>query len=842
MRIGDRTIFHQRPLKPAVLGQCGFFPEEKRAYKALPSFQRYRLYQEAHNLTWSTPDEKNELIDHPHARDEIITLLRQPTAKNGSVTFGKMKKILKNLDLMADVQTFNFESEKRKGLQGDLTANALQQEDRVGPQWHEWSLDKQDAFVSLLLSDLEDDQVHARLIKEYGLTAAAAELCMQAPLPEGTASSSAKAARLLLDLMHEENLRQPDAIERAAQRDDGFINPYTRSREGEILSELPYYGDAFADGRHIIPGTRRTEDQGNDLKYYGGITNPTVHIGLNQIRWVTNSLIKRYKHPVSIGIELARDLPMGKDGRSELEKEQNANQARNEKHDEALKEHGQRISRDNRLRLRLWEELEDHYCPFSGKKISKAELFSDEIEIEHLLPYSQTLDDSYANKVICFREANRLKGNRTPYEAFSDSQIYSWNEIYARAQRLPESKKWRFEADAMDKWHKGEGGDFTSRHLNDTRYIGRLAREYLECICDRPRIDVVTGRLTSILRSHWGLNKVLGDDGQKNRDNHRHHAVDAIVIALTTKGMIQKVAKLARQGDDVTSDRLFTERLPDPWPNYRQDIQERVGRIIISHRAKRKWPRPGATTDRLHEDTAYGLVRDMPAKKGFTNVVTRWSIDKFEKRKNVEAIRDEHLQGLFLAEYDRAVAAGEKVVDVLKKFAQGRGIRRLRMVQSMRDPIILKNHGGKAYKALQGGGNWATEIYEMPPSTKKAGTWVGVVVSTYQANQAEFRPGMTARPHPAARLVMRLQIDDCLQIEENGRKRLVRVQKMSKGQVIFADLHEANVAARDSNKEDSFSYIYKTAGSLQKCKARRVHISPTGQISFENRRRRNGLA
>ena len=229
------------------------------------------------------------------------------------------------------------------------------------------------------------------------------------------------------------------------------------------------------------------EDEHDERKYYGGVTNPTVHIALNQIRQVVNELISRYGHPTSIAIELGRDLPAGKEGRSEIEKEQAENQKRNAWLDGVLRENGQLSNQGNRLRLLLWEELNEdpngRLCPFSGDRIGLTDLFNGSAQIEHLIPFSRSLDDSRANKVICTQKANQDKGNQTPYEAFGDSPNgYVWEEIFERVKNLSKPKQWRFQKDAMEIWSR-DYSDFTARHLNDTRYIGRLAREYLECIC-----------------------------------------------------------------------------------------------------------------------------------------------------------------------------------------------------------------------------------------------------------------------------------------------------------------------------------------------------------------------
>ena len=442
---------------------------------------------------------------------------------------------------------FNLETEKRKSLDGNLTSNLMQRAGLVGLDWHNWPLEKQDDFIAIILDDtLDDEEVRAKLIQEYGLTETAAAACTDAPLIDSAAQLSLEAVRLLMEKMCNGYCIQPDAVQKVAQEHSEFRNPFTHAREGELLDELPYYGEAVQG--HIIPGKGDEKHYQNKI---GMVTNPTVHIAMNQIRHVLNEIIRAHGRPYSIAIELGRELPVGADGRKEIDKQQAENQEINNKLNNKLREQKQEPNHDNRLRLRLWEELApnpiERCCLFSGKRIGIADLFNGNTQIDHLIPFSVSLDDSRSNKVVCTRQANRDKGNQTPFQAFGKSpEPYDWDDIFRRSRLLPESKQWRFQENALEIWRRDYADDFLARHLNDTRYIGRLAKEYLENVCPFNRIDVLTGRLTALLRGHWGLNSALGEDQErKNRDDHRHHAVDAIVIAMTNRAMLQKVSTAA---------------------------------------------------------------------------------------------------------------------------------------------------------------------------------------------------------------------------------------------------------------------------------------------------------
>ena len=848
-------IFWQRPLKPQAIGQCSYISGEKRAFKAMPSFQRYRIYQDINSLEWISISDgsKYRLRDYPDARDVIIEMLEKPTVKIGNVTFKNIRKQIQKIGIDESKFTFNYETLNRKGFDGNLTSNLMQREECVGPEWHKWSLDKQDQFIAIILNDdFTDEEALDLLIKDYGLSKENTRECLNAHLPEGTANLSMKAAHLLLEKMKSDYCLQSEAVQQVAKKVKGFLNPFTRASEGELVGKLPFYGKWFSEtGRHIIPGSNNPNDKHDDLKYFGGVTNPTVHISLNQIRNVVNELIGYYGRPCSIAIELGRELPLGKKKLDEIKSENKKHQDLNEKIDDELKENGVLINRENRIRLKLWYRLDQNdisgrKCPFTGEGIGIADLFNGNAQIEHLIPFSYSLDDSMANKVICTRKANVDKGNQTPFEAFGKNPSgYNWLDILKRASKLPDATQWRFNEDAKEKW-KNDNKDFLARHLNDTRYIGRLAKEYLEAICPHNKIDVLTGRLTALLRKHWGLNSILTPTNsqlkeadnksfKKNREDHRHHAVDAIVIGMTTRSILQKVHTQARKAEKEYPDALLPKlknrkSAIDPWNGFRDDVIEIVDKIIVSHKPKRKklFKKVNgkiykSTSSQLHNDTAYGIISFNDAKP--SEVVVRKPIEAFIKKpESLGCIRDVALRKEFEDAYAKDIENG------IRGLAGERDIKNVRCVEKL-SVIPIKDKEGNVYKAFKGDSNWGCEIYEYPEGHPKAGKWEGVIISTFQANQASFQPGTTSRPHPSARLVMRLQINDYVQIEKEAKNSIVRVVKLSKNGICFANPNEANVDARNRDKNDPFKYLSKNIQPLQKLNARKLHISPAGRIS-----------
>jgi CRISPR-associated endonuclease Csn1 len=143
--------------------------------------------------------------------------------------------------------------------------------------------------------------------------------------------------------------------------------------------------------------------------------------------------------------------------------------------------------------------------------------------------------------------------------------------------------------------------DFVSRQMNDTAYIAREVRQYLQCLYPGDRqlreqkVKAVRGGTTFELRWQWGLDSILGAPGliRKERKDLRHHAIDAIVIALTNEKRLAQLARRNRRSGDSATD--FA-----PWANFWQDVKSAVENVNVSHRVRRK------VRGQLHDETHYG--------------------------------------------------------------------------------------------------------------------------------------------------------------------------------------------------------------------------------------------
>lgn len=786
LRLRD-VLLHQRPLKPVKPGRCTLLPEEERAPLALPSTQRFRIYQELNNLHILLPDLREQALT-PAQRDMLAGLLES----KDKLSFTAMTKALK----LPGTTKFNLEDIKRDSLHGNKTSAILSKPEHFGKAWSGFDLDRQDEIVTRLLDEASESALIDWLQRHTGVDEAQAEKIANVRLPEGYGGLGRTALSRILPVLTAEVVTYDKAVIRAGFDSHSALSHALQT--GEIMESLPYYGDPLR--RHVA---FEKENPRNDEERYGKIANPTVHIGLNQVRAVVNGLLREYGHPEQIVIEVARELKLSRERRLEIQREQKERQDLNDKHvEEACRVLGREPAtldkakrRELSQKMQLWVELNpknvaDRCCPYTGETISIERLLSSEVEIEHILPFSMTLDDSMNNKTVAMRRANRVKGNQTPYAAFGKTPQpgFDYEAILSRAAAMPANKKKRFAVDGHQQWLKDDK-DFLARALNDTAYLSRIAREYLTCICPHDKVRVIPGRMTAMLRGKFGLNKLLSGNESKNRNDHRHHALDAMVIGITDQGMLQRFAAASASARALALDRLVDDIEP-PWPAYREHVERALQHIVVSQKPDHGYQ--GA----MHEETAWGLLGNGQVQRRI--------------RPEDGGSRQREIKNLNVIELSDAKASHRHGVD-----ADGQA---------------------RPYKGYVGGSNDCMEIWQ----DEKTGRWKGDVISTFEAYQVIRKygeeEGWKKLRHPqwtqsGKPLVMRLMNKDYLRLEIDGAVRTMVVVKISaNGQFIMADHHEANVDARNRDKDDAFAYVSKMAGPLQKARGRRCTVSATGRL------------
>ena len=826
------VIFFQRPLKPVDPGLCTFEEGERRAARALPLFQEFRFLQELANLTLHVGAEpERRLNDEQRAR----TLERLQAGYNFNLNTDKQTKIKDGLGFPSGAN-FNLAAAGRSVIKGDETTAKIKKSNLFSAKWFKLQIEERNDIVKFLLHTDDPEAVRQKAVAEWGLTEEQAVAVSNVSLASGYGNLSEKAIRKILPHL-KSGMGYSDAVQAA-----GYAHHSDLGGE-EAHDSLPYYGQ-------ILPRTavgadaEKDPEKDGEAARYGRIANPTVHIGLNQLRRLVNRLIEIYGKPEEIAVELARDLRQNREQKRRDIQRQREGADRNKRLTEMLESAEETVTSEKIRKLRLWDEQKRgalHVCPYTGRNISFNMAISAQTEVDHILPFSRTLDDSMANKVICVVDANRAKGDRTPCEAFGHSPPgYDYERIVENVADFPYNKRWRFQPDAMERF-EGEN-DFLARQLNETRYLSRTARTYLASLYDRKgegrqHVRVIPGHMTAQLRRGWELEGMLSDTPdsepvRKQRDDHRHHAIDAFVVANTTQGLLQRFAQASASSWQGETERL-AEIVPLPWDDFdRNQLKPFLYDMVVSHRpdrGQRGKQAGGATTGQLHNDTAYGIIE--LAKDGASEVVHRVKLADIS-RSRLNDVRDPSLKAALITLWDDV--DGNKALFADRAWSEGVVVNGRR--QKVRDVrirerervIAIRDRGGKPYKGYLPDGNEFADVWRM-----RDRSWQMVVVTKFDANQPDFdiekfRPKTTrnkykGKPDPAAKWLMRLQIDDMGAFGQGAERRFVRVRK-----IIGRSSGRTGVVLDDHNN------IYEgreySARQLKEQGFRKIHVDEIGRI------------
>ena len=792
-----RTIFHQRPLKlrGGRIGMCSLENNRPRVAKARLEFQRFRLLQDVDNLLvvgrhGDLPQPLNQ-----DQRDRLAAALEKQRSMNWSrirSTVGLPKTTKFNLEL---------DGSKGRELTGNTTAVRLR---GVAEDWWDASDDGRRIALVEDLTTIQSKKVLYRRLKEFwGFERTTAFELATVEFEDGYGDLSLKAIRKLLPYMEQ------GKIYSEARKDAGYTYTDTPlSKEAELLGSPP-----------------------SDLR------NPVVEKALHEVRKVVNAIIREYGKPDIIRVEMARDLKMSRKDKANLQKQQRQNQDMNKEAERALADIGiQASSRDDLIKFRLWRES-DELCPYTGKVISIHELFSPAVDVEHIIPFSRSLDDSWNNKTICMATENRqVKRNHTPWEAYRNDSA-RWEEIEQRVKGWNTGR--RGLTHKQKQFLSKEVPDldgFVKRQLNDTRYISRAAKDYLKRL--GRDVDVTKGGMTGALRHAWGLNRFLAgnsptDDevAEKNRADNRHHALDAIVVAVTGRSLYQRVAGHARNIEQAQQQSTLIDTAKDeqPWDSFALDVGRALASIAVSHAPLRKLH--GA----FHEDTAFGY-RYVPDadKKQF---VYRKPLEELTNSM-VKRIVDPVLrQGI-----ERRISETGGLKDAFgnpdrsffhPKNPQGQPVRRVRIYENKSPEQLFavesqRTSTGEPFKYHALGSNHHVEIFRNGSSGKVVGRFVSMMEAASRIRRRGVP--MIDRTWEGHEFLMSLAIDEMVEIGDGGVDNLYRVQVLdATGDRVILRHHLA--ATLEDNSERVIASVNVLIG---KRKGRKAVVTPLGSIRSAN--------
>lgn len=615
--IGDRKSGLFWAQKPALsgqdllkmLGHCTFERTEYRAPKASFSAERHVWLTRLNNLRIAVNGEVRAL--NPAER---ATALPLPYQQAGDLTYKQLRTALVKAGLLPDTikfmclrypvtgqkeegKTKDPESERLVKLPAWQEIHKTLKDHGLETEWQSIAGAAQSGQPELLdqiawvLSVFKDDgEVEQQLLK-LDLPAADKMIpVLQEIRFDKFSNLSIKALRKIVPQM-ESGLRYDEACEKAGYHHSQLH----KAGDGEHKYLPPLYSGRDKSGRMIF-------NENMDVP-----RNPVVLRALNQARKVVNALIRTYGSPHAVHIEMARDLsrPLnghwnehGKyiEGRRDIQKQQEQFRDENEKAKAAFATAFGISGPPKGGDFEKWRLYREQHgkCAYSIQPIDLNRLLEPGyVEVDHALPYSRSFDDSKNNKVLVFANENRNKGNQTPYEYLGGAENSErWRNFTAYVEGNKSYRLAKRSRLLCKDFGSKESEGFRERNLNDTRYICRFFKNYVEQhlkLSDdstSKRCVVLSGQLTSLLRARWGLLKIRGD-------SDRHHALDAAVVAVCSHGMVKRMSDYARRKElaqvregfvdietgEVVNPAMFQqlrEHFPEPWPHFRDELQARL--------------------------------------------------------------------------------------------------------------------------------------------------------------------------------------------------------------------------------------------------------------------------
>lgn len=581
-----RIAFRFRPIGSVeeMVGYCAFEKGEKRAPKEAPSSEFFVALTKINHLMIYENNEKKPLS--PEERLEVLNLLKTTqTVKYKTLS----KKIFKDRDVYFAGLDYTKSTKKTK-------TGEIKEVDPEDTKFYEMkgyhklklalkTVDSEDLMENIPLMDqvvqiltyYKNDKDIGEALSKLNLTGPQIEVLKDISCDKFLHLSFKALYKILPFLEQGDNYYK--ACEQAG---------YDPMDSGDAL--VPKSTEL-----KVIPFDKQTK-------------NPVVNRTVAQFRKVCNALIRKYGLPDQINIETGRELKKSYEERKKIKAKQEENQQEREKAKEELKKLTLADNSKNVLKYRLYQE-QDGKCIYSGTVIDIKRLEEDGyVEVDHILPYSRSLDDSYVNKVLCLSQENQRKGNRTPFEYIPKDK---WEEFQGRVNAMKALNRHKKDKLLLENF-SGKEEEFRKRNANDNSYISRYVKQYIEDGLDIPKNKIQSrpGSLTDYLRYCWGLKK-------DRSESDKHHAQDAIVVACATQemvtylstvsGLIENKWKLGAEKGQAWY-KALKHKIPECWSGFHDEVGRILENIFVSRPPRKK------ARGEIHDATIYTLN---PAHKNY---------------------------------------------------------------------------------------------------------------------------------------------------------------------------------------------------------------------------------
>ncbi len=906
-------LFYEKSVAPFATGKCIYFLDEDRLLKAHPLSEMRRIYEQVNNIRLKTIMGRERLT--LAQRDLIVNELLLKGENAGKQKIKKLLGLSGQVDISLPMD--DEENKKTKPIDAYLySKKEFQDIDYI----RNLSNEKLIELIDFLAEPKENPQkAHSRLLNEDNLVKRLKEMFeiddekvienILTKLPKGRSMLGQSASKILVEEMKKAVLSPREITDRLAKEDKRFMaaEEIARSKQG-TYEKLPYYGEVLVTDTQPIPPLviENNKSLNEDEIRWGKVANPAVHMILNQLRLVVNDIIRIYGRPHEICLEVGRDVGMSSKKKDDFEAEHRKNEKLNEEAKKHLLERNLSVTPKNILKYKLAKEqcFKDAYDP--TRDISQNFM---ELEIEHLCPQADDGSDTYNNLCLTDRSNNLGKGKMFPYEWFcvkyKDNPEFI-REILDKARKNTPKKAWRYEPDARENYYKNGDKDETNRYLTDTRYVSKMAMRYLKAIVDYHqdasqktipnRVFAVRGKQTAELRRRWNLQgleyELMGldipryrmlpeekidpktgeiKDREKNpewkpkpRIDHRHHAMDAIVVACVEWWMIQAMS------DEEKMQKAYIKHNPlKNVPHFKERVLEVLKHINVSHKPNH------SKSGQLHKDTKRTVLCVNPKdKSSLITVYSRKILQEIKSFKDLNkllvsnTIKDEWhpdipknrikqaklkqdfeayiktAEQILIHENEQGFSEGKKEI----KITEGRIL--IKAFHLIQDEKLWQGDSFKCYEnnsslvnipkhgvAYEGRNNHCVDFYELD---KKVG-WE--VIKRFDVNQKNFIPDWKQK---GGKPIWSVQQGDMLELDTPDKWKgytdkprcLARVKNFSDGKIAIDYITDARGTTKTKDSPDYVvvdSIEDKGLSYLTKHKVRKIELKPFGKMKKKHK-------
>jgi CRISPR-associated endonuclease Csn1 len=886
--IRDRIIFYQRPLmsQKHLVSDCTFEKNHKAAPKSSPLFQVFKIWQDLNHFEIKT--KRGAIVAFTvEMKQKVFEVL------NNQFDINKTK-LWEILGLKASEHRLNF-----KEIRGNVTKAKLVEaftelninrhdllsfdphgdpdEQPLFRIWHLlYSINEKNAD-EILLRTLQNAPYHFSEKEAIGLI-------QKVSFKNDFGSLSSRAMRKILPHL-EQGLNYADACLEVGNRHSNYR---TKEENNERV---------LADKLEPLPK--------NSLR------QPVVEKIVNQVINVMNAILAdpNLGRPDEIRIELARELKQNIKQRSRTEKRNNDRQkARKNVVKEILKTFPDMKEKEvtNRMiqKYELFQET-NGICVYTGTEMKLGAVLSGQgYDIEHIIPKSRRFDDSFMNKTLADSSTNRDKNDLTAYDFMRNKGMTAFEKFTEIIHKLHKDKKisdskldnllttlnpiWIAEQEA-----KALSTDFIKRQLNETQYITKQVKAELDKICRK--ITVTSGGITDYLRHQWGVDDVLKNiniekyeaagkvsdeeyrdrqghwrtrkkiEDWSKRDDHRHHAIDALVIACTKPAYIKRLNDLNQEYDSYNAMKKDGEKKESltkfPQPKLKggfiQNVTKATENILISFKAGKKAVSTSKNKKtgqiniiprgQLHEETVYGQRIDESGKSYFV-IRKKLEFNKqgyFNSMAQIDKIEDKIIRAKVLKRIDEYGGDLQKALSTVIYHNEELKIpiKKVMIQAQIKKAVPLGNHEGK-YVAE--GNNHHLALYRNEKGkylTELVSLWTAVVrkqngLDIICRNHAEGNKFITCYQQNEM-FIYELSPEQIREaIDRKDRKvlskNLYRMQKISKkesGGIEVGFRHHLETKLDDSETAKKIKKFFIVQGVETLLKFTKVKINHLGKIT-----------